>query len=98
MRPQVMMVLSRLFCVMLLALLIACAKPPIEILIPQTELVPLVVPDDLLSCSAQPGAPLLDTQRDVALYFIGVAEAGADCRSKLARVRVLNEQHKELEE
>lgn len=57
-----------------------------------------MVPDDLLRCAEQPELPLLDTQRDVALHFIGVAEAGADCRSKLARVRLLNEQHKELEE
>ena len=55
-----------------------------------------MVPDDLLRCTEQPETPPLQTQRDVAILLVGVAEAGADCRSKLARVKQLNEQHKEI--
>lgn len=49
-----------------------------------------VVPAQLLTCEAQPAAPRGDIrQRDVALYVVDLAEAGADCRTKLGSVRRL---------
>ncbi|MBE7732189.1 hypothetical protein [Devosia faecipullorum] len=51
-----------------------------------------VVPAALLDCEPHPVSPASDpaiTQRDVAVYVVQLAEAGADCRSKLGSVRRL---------
>jgi hypothetical protein len=45
------------------------------------------VPLPLLTCASQPASPTEGTQRDVALYIVDLAEAGADCRTKLGSVR-----------
>lgn len=45
------------------------------------------VPQSLLTCAEQPVAPVAELQRDVALYIVDLAEAGADCRSKLGAMR-----------
>lgn len=47
------------------------------------------VPPQLLVCKDQPSAPKSPTQRQVGLYVIDLAAAGADCRSKLNSVRGL---------
>ena len=60
-------------------------------MITEVKLVPLTVPADLLACAGQPSAPMIATQRDAARFIVDLAEAGADCRSKLARVRTLVE-------
>ena len=52
------------------------------------------VPPSLLTCADQPVAPAAQVQRDVALYIVDVAEAGADCRSKLSAVRRILEPSK----
>lgn len=51
----------------------------------------LLVPDQLLSCTAQPPAPSAGTQRDVSIYVVDLAAAGEDCRTKLGSVRKLLE-------
>jgi hypothetical protein len=51
-----------------------------------------VVPPSLLECTDQPLSPAGDTtatQADVGVWVIDMAEAGADCRSKLGAVRRL---------
>ena len=51
-----------------------------------------MVPPSLLECAPHPVSPAADpaiTQRDVAAYVVTLAEAGADCRSKLGAVRRL---------
>jgi len=45
------------------------------------------VPDQLLTCEAQPPSPKGGTQKDAALYVVDLAAAGQDCRSKLGSVR-----------
>ena len=45
------------------------------------------VPASLLDCAAQPLPPAITSQRDVALYLLDLAEAGEDCRGKLAAVK-----------
>ena len=60
-------------------------------MVTEVKLVPLTVPADLLACAGQPPAPMIETQRDAARFIVDLAEAGADCRSKLARVRLLVE-------
>lgn len=48
------------------------------------------VPKSLLTCSVEPVAgSVWVTQRDVARYLVKLAEAGEDCRLKLAAVRRL---------
>jgi len=48
------------------------------------------VPKSLLTCSSEPVAgSLWVTQRDIARYLVKLAEAGEDCRLKLAAVRRL---------
>lgn len=50
------------------------------------------VPPSLLECADQPLSPAADTnatQADVGVWVIDMAEAGADCRSKLGAVRRL---------
>jgi hypothetical protein len=59
-----------------------CAKPS-----PAIEVAGPVVPDQLLTCRAEPVPPATGTQRKVALYVIDLVDAGADCRSKLGAVR-----------
>lgn len=50
------------------------------------------VPASLLECLAQPAAPSIASQRDVALYLLDLAEAGEDCRGKLAAVKGIVEE------
>lgn len=45
------------------------------------------VPASLLDCAAQPLPPAISSQRDVAFYVLDLAEAGEDCRGKLAAVK-----------
>jgi hypothetical protein len=48
------------------------------------------VPDRLLTCDAAPKSPAGNpaaTDEDGALYVVGLAKAGQDCRSKLRSVR-----------
>ncbi|ARQ56866.1 hypothetical protein Kim5_CH00758 [Rhizobium sp. Kim5] len=48
------------------------------------------VPKSLLTCSSEPVAGnVWVTQRDIARYLVRLAEAGEDCRLKLAAVRRL---------
>lgn len=48
------------------------------------------VPKSLLTCSSEPVAgSVWATQRDIARYLVKLAEAGEDCRIKLAAVRRL---------
>lgn len=52
------------------------------------------VPRSLRSCSEEPVAGTAwVSQRDIARYLVRLAEAGADCRAKLAAVkRIVDEQ------
>lgn len=55
------------------------------------------VPSSLLECADQPSSPAANagaTQADVGIYVIDLAEAGADCRSKLGAVRRILEPNK----
>jgi len=45
------------------------------------------IPAALLDCAAQPVPPTIRSQRDVALYLLDLAEAGEDCRGKLAAAK-----------
>lgn len=68
--------LTALPCV--LPLLGCAAAPP-----------PLVVPDGLLTCREEPAAPADPDDRALAGWVLDLAEAGADCRARLAAVRGL---------
>lgn len=59
-----------------------CATPS-----PAIEVAGPSVPDQLLTCRDEPTPPTTGTQRAVALYVIDLADAGDDCRQKLAGVR-----------
>jgi hypothetical protein len=47
------------------------------------------IPTSLLTCADHPPSPAAETQQAVGLFIIDLAEAGADCRSKLGAVRRL---------
>lgn len=81
MRPVPKMLLSLLCCATPLT---GCGG---DRLVPEVSVVPLQVPPSLLSCAPPPAARPVDSQRDVALLIVDLAEAGADCRTKLAAVR-----------
>jgi hypothetical protein len=49
----------------------------------------LSIPDALLICADQPEPPATASQRDVAEFVVNLADAGEDCRSKLASVKAL---------
>jgi len=51
----------------------------------------LSVPASLLRCASRPVPPMGGTQRAVAGYVVDLADAHADCQSKLGRVRGLVE-------
>lgn len=65
-----------------LTVLSGCAKPSPAITVAGPS-----VPDQLLTCRAEPTPPATGSQRAVALYVIDLADAGDDCRQKLAGVR-----------
>ena len=85
MHPRPMTPLLLLSC---LALLTACAAPEPRVVV-QSRVERISVPDALLVCAEQPEPPPIATQRDVAEYVVTLADAGEDCRSKLASVRAL---------
>jgi hypothetical protein len=85
MLPRLTMPLSLLFC---LALLTACAVPEPMVVV-QSRVERLSVPDALLICAPHPEPGVIATQRDVAEYAVILADAGEDCRSKLASVKAL---------
>lgn len=65
-------------------LLAACGAPDIA----PVETRPISPPAALLTCRAAPAVPReAETQREVARFIVRLAEAGEDCRSKLADVR-----------
>ena len=68
--------------VVAITILGGCAKPSPAITVAGPS-----VPDQLLTCRDEPTPPATGTQRAVALYVIDLADAGDDCRQKLAGVR-----------
>ncbi len=85
MLPRPMTPLWLLSC---LALLTACAAPEPRVIV-QSRVERLSVPDALLTCAPHPEPGVIATQRDVAEYAVILADAGEDCRSKLASVKAL---------
>lgn len=45
------------------------------------------VPPSLLACSPPPPPRAIETQTDVALLIVDLAETGEDCRGKLRAVK-----------
>lgn len=76
-----------------LSLLTGCQTPRTrDVVVPRIEERRIEIPDSLLSCMPEPIASRgWATQRDVALFMVRLAEAGEDCRTKLAAVRRLIE-------
>ncbi len=56
---------------------------------PRVEVVRIAVPAALLSCQPAPVPPTMADDRDLARYILALADAGEDCRDRLARVRGL---------
>jgi len=80
------------FAVVLAVLMLAGCQSTKEVIVPKIEERRIEVPASLLSCMPEPVAARgWATQRDVALFMVKLAEAGADCRAKLAAVRRLLE-------
>lgn len=81
--------LNAAFFISLLLLLASCTTTKT---VTVTEVVErrVEVPKSLLSCSPEPVAGTVwVTQKDVARYLVKLAEAGEDCRLKLAAVKRL---------
>lgn len=81
MRRKLKTALWPVLCAMPLA---ACGA---QRLLPEMFAVRLEVPPSLLTCAPPPVPRPVETQKDVALLIVDLAEAGADCRGKLAAVR-----------
>ena len=69
-----------------LSLLSACAKP-------EGPTPTLSVPSSMLTCSAQPDSSNVSSDAQLAEYLLLLADAGEDCRQRLAAVRSLAKQH-----
>lgn len=69
--------------------LTACGSGPPPL--PRVEVQRLTVPAMLLSCQPQPVPPMTADDRQLALYILALADAGDDCRDRLARVKALVE-------
>lgn len=67
-------------------LLSGCASDPPP-MVTEVRYIRQEVSASLLDCAAQPVPPAIASQRDVALYLLDLAEAGEDCRAKLAAVK-----------
>ena len=50
---------------------------------------PVVVPASLLSCAPEPAVPQSPDDTALARLIVDLAEAGADCRARLAAVRMV---------
>jgi hypothetical protein len=76
---------------LLMSLLISgCAHNPAVEVVTKVETRQIEVPEALLTCMPEPEARRVwKSQKEVALYLIGVSEAGEDCRQKLDGVRRL---------
>lgn len=84
MRPPPMAVPAALLSVLFLT---ACAGAPA---VPQVQLIRPTIPAALLTCLPEPAPP--PPQADdaaLARYILSLADAGADCRDRLDRVRGL---------
>ena len=89
--PVTMRAITVFALVLAVVLLAGCqtAKP---VIVPKVEERRIEVPASLLSCMPEPVAARgWATQRDVGLFMVRLAEAGADCRAKLAVIRRLIE-------
>ncbi|QND41810.1 hypothetical protein HB770_04005 [Rhizobium leguminosarum bv. viciae] len=83
--------LHRMFIVATVAVLSGCQTNKT---VTVTEVVErrIEVPKSLLTCADEPHAGTVwVTQKDVARYLVKLAEAGEDCRVKLAAVKRLVE-------
>jgi hypothetical protein len=58
--------------------------PPVKIQVEKQQ-----IPPDLLTCQPQPAIPALTMQSEVGLLLTEIADAGADCRAKLASIAAL---------
>jgi len=77
----------------ILAILAGCqtTKPAIITQVVERQ---IEVPKSLLTCSKEPVAGTVwVTQKDIGKFMIRLAEAGEDCRTKLAAVARLVDQH-----
>lgn len=74
-------------------LISGCAHKPTPQIVTKVETRQVAVPETLLTCMPEPEArEVWTSQKEVALYLIGVSEAGEDCRQKLDGVRRLLDQ------
>lgn len=76
---------TNVLSILLLPLLLAaCGETK---LLPSLVTQRLEVPESLLTCAPPPAPRPVSTQADVALLLLDLAEAGEDCRAKLAAVK-----------
>ncbi len=67
--------------------LTACAQPRLET---RLQIERVTVPAELLACEPQPEPPAgIYTQAAVATFIVDLADAGQDCRERLARIAAL---------
>ncbi|CAN7328722.1 hypothetical protein [Neorhizobium tomejilense] len=77
---------------LVLSMLTSCTTTPPKTVVQVVER-KVEVPRSLLTCTDEPVAgSIWLKERDVARYLVKLAEAGQDCRVKLAAVRRLVEQ------
>ena len=81
--------MKALFRAAILLPLAACSSTPEPRVVVETRIERQQIPADLLTCLPAPAVPVAESQRDVARYLVDLAEAGEDCRAKLAGVRGL---------
>lgn len=82
MRNPLMTALSLLCCAICLT---ACAEalPPVHY-----KTVVAQIPEQLLICGVEPGAPAATKQSQVAGYIVDLRAWGQGCQSNLAQIRV----------
>ena len=64
---------------LLLGLLCSACSSPVAVMQPQAKL-----PANFWQCQAEPAAPVISSDADLADWIVDLAYAGRDCREKLA--------------
>ena len=74
----------------------SCKTPePKIVIVHETKIVPLTIPDELIDTDPLPEIPLMNKQSDVANYVTDLWNSGNSCKEDMKRISKLQQQFKD---